>query len=567
MLLRLAGTAMLCGTRRAASMPNPTSHIRLEGVRTHNLDGVTVEVPHGALTVVTGVSGSGKSSLAFDTLHAVGERRYLETLSSHGRRFLQRVPEPEVEHVEGLSPSIALSQRMGSSDPRSTVGTLSGVHDLMRVAFAEASGREPRDFSFVTAGACPECAGSGNRDEVARELLVADPTKTLRGGALVPTTKSGYIVYSQVTIDVLNDVCNAHGFDVDTPWRELTDEQQGVVFFGSDRLEVPFGKHTLESRMRWEGIKAKPRELGFYKGLIPTIDEILKRSRNENALRFARSLPCPGCEGTRLNEAARNATLDGVTLIGALTEELSELGEWAARRGGALARRVDALLRLGLGYLPLARSTPSLSGGEFQRIRLAALATTGMTGVTFVFDEPSIGLHVIEERAVLDLLRALRDEGNTVVVVEHSELAVAAADHVIQIGPGAGVHGGRVVRAGPPSAVASPVDREPMRQRLGVEAGSESLVVEGAGYRNLQEIDVWIPLRRLTAIAGVAGAGKSTLLHDVLADSVRRQIEGAPFDEGPAARFRSVRGAAQLHQVLEVDQSPIGRTPRSNPAT
>lgn len=541
------------------------AHIRLENVRTHNLDDVTVEVPHGALTVVTGVSGSGKSSLAFDTLHAVAERRYFETLSSHGRRFLQRVPEPEVGRVDRVSPSIALSQRVGSSDPRSTVGTLSGVHDLLRVVYAEATGREPRDFSFVTAGACPGCNGSGSRDEVARELLIADPAKTLRAGALVPTTKSGYIVYSQVTIDVLDDVCRAHGFDVDTPWQELTREQQDVVFFGSDRREVPFGKHTLESRMRWEGIKAKPRELGHYKGLIPTIAETLKRNRNENALRFARSVPCPACGGCRLDERARTATVDGLALQELLTGELRDIADWAERRGGALVRRVDAMLRLGLGYLPLARATPSLSGGEFQRVRLAAIATTGMTGVLFVFDEPSVGLHATEERAVLELLAALRDEGNTVVVVEHSELAVAAADHVIQVGPGAGVHGGRIVAAGPPAEVAPVVARAPMRRRLAVEPDANTLVVEGACARNLRDIDVSIPHGRLTVIAGVAGAGKSTFLHDVLADLVRRRLAGAPVGEAPPAR--AIRGFEHLRQVIEVDQSPIGRSPRSNPAT
>jgi excinuclease ABC subunit A len=544
-------------------MPVPRT-IRLEDVRTHNLDHVTVEVPHGALTVVTGVSGSGKSSLAFDTLHAVGERRYLETLSSHGRRFLQRVPEPEVGRVERVSPSIALSQRIGSSDPRSTVGTLSGVHDMLRVAYAEATGREPRDFSFVTAGACPGCGGSGSQDEVVRDLLIADPEKTLRGGALVPTTKSGYIVYSQVTIDVLDDVCRAHGFDVDTPWRDLTREQQDVVFFGSDRIEVPFGKHTLESRMRWEGIKAKPRELGHYKGLIPTIAETLKRNRNENALRFARSVPCPACSGSRLDERARTATLDGVALGDALTGELAELAGWAERRGGALARRVDALLRLGLGHLALARATASLSAGEFQRIRLSALATTGMSGVTFVFDEPSVGLHATEERAVLDLLVALRDEGNTVVVVEHSELAIAVADHVIQLGPGAGVHGGRVVAVGPPEVVCPPRREAPMRARIDVDDDGEALTIEGASARNLQGIDIRVPHGRLTVIAGVAGAGKSTLLHDVLADGVRRRVEGGVVD---ATSVHAIRGFERLHQVVEVDQSPIGRSPRSNPAT
>ena len=416
--------------------------IRLHGAREHNLDGVTVELPRGQLTVVTGVSGSGKSSLVFDTLHAACERRYLETLSSHARQFLQRLPSPRLASASGLSPSIALSQRRAADHARSTVGTLSGVHDQLRFWFARANGLEPRQLSFVSAGACAECRGVGAVDEVDRALLVADASRTLREGALVPTTPTGYIVYSQVTVDALDTVCRAHGFDVDTPWEQLSPEQQDVVFYGSDRVEVPFGKHSLESRMRWEGITAKPRELGHYKGLIPTITEILARSRNENALRFARSVPCPECRGSRLAATARRAEVGGARFDEVLRMPFPALLEWCRghdnEQSARVQRRLEVFARLGLRHLSCDRSAASLSGGEHQRLRLGALATDGLAGVTFVFDEPSIGLHATEEAAVLDLLLDLRDAGNTVVVVEHSAHALAVADYVVDIGPGAG---------------------------------------------------------------------------------------------------------------------------------
>ena len=567
------------------SSPRRPPAIELRQVREHNLQGGSVEIPHGRLVVVTGVSGSGKSSLVFDTLHALGERRYLETLSAHARRFLQRLPTPHVVGAARLSPSIALAQHRGRSNSRSTVGTLSGLYDLLRVVFARATGLEPRDFSFVTAGACEACRGIGSQDEVARELLVADAAKTLRQGALVPTTPTGYIVYSQVTVDALDTVCRAHGFDVDTPWCELSAQQQDVVFFGSDRVQVPFGKHSLESRMRWEGITAKPRELGHYRGLIPTIEEILRRSRNENALRFARSIPCRACGGSRLNERARSARAHGASIVDAVGWRLPRLAEWlqcdvvgrdALRE--SLMRRLSAMQRLGLSHLSCDRATSSLSGGEQQRLRLATIATAGMSGVTFVFDEPSIGLHASEEAAVLDMLRDLRDAGNTVVVVEHSEQALAAADHLIDLGPGAGANGGEVLFAGPPGELESRGDERsrtrehytsaggkaaaPLRERLDV-ADAVFFEVVGATARNLREIDARFALRRLNVVSGVAGAGKSTLVRDVLVAALNARIEG----RAPPDTLRELRGGEEIEQIVYVDQAPIGRTPRSNPAT
>lgn len=561
-------------------MPSPS--IRLQDVREHNLDGVTVEIPHGKLTVVTGVSGSGKSSLIFDTLHAASERRYIETLSAHARRFLQRLPTPHMADASGLSPSIALGQRRAGEHARSTVGTLSGLYDLLRFWFARESGLEAREFSFVSAGACPACRGIGSADEVSRELLVADGAKTLRQGALVPTTPTGYIVYSQVTVDALNTVCQAHGFDVDTPWHALSREQQDIVLYGSDRVEVPFGKHSLESRMRWQGITAKPRELGFYKGIIPTIEDTLRRSRNENALRFARSVPCRECHGSRLGELARSARIGDASIVEVAGWSFSRLANWCAGfacdESTRLQRRLATYGKLALYHLSCDRAAATLSGGEHQRLRLGAIATGGLAGVTFVLDEPSVGLHASEEAAVLELLVELRDAGNTVVVVEHSEHALRAADHIIDIGPGPGVHGGRVMFSGPAEQFADDADArsvtkahyavggehtgKPLRQTRSVDDAVFFEVI-GANANNLADIDVRFALGRLNVVAGVAGAGKSTLVSGVLAVAMRAHLDGKPKPAG----LRELRNVGAVGQIVRVGQDPIGRTPRSNPAT
>ncbi len=574
--------------------------IQIRGAREHNLKGIDVDIPRGQLTVITGVSGSGKSSLAFDTLHALGQRRYLETLSQRARQFVERLPTPAVDSVEGLTPTIALAQGTVSNQPRSTAGTLSGLWDLLRLLFARRGARRdgapiqghvgPWLFSFNTPrGACPACKGLGVEDRVDPELLVADPAKTLREGALVPTLPNGYIVYSQVTVDVLNDVCRAHGFDVDTPWRELTDEQRQVIFFGSDRLEVPFGKHSLESRMRWEGIKAQPREMGYYKGLVPTIEDTLQRNRNANVLRFVRTEACGACDGSRLNDDARAVEVDGRGLAEVAGWPLSRLATWVAELElpasdaplqQHLRARLDALLALGIGHLACERAAPSLSGGETQRLRLAAITSGGsaLSGVTYVFDEPSIGLHASEEQAVLDALRRLRDAGNTVVVVEHSQAALQAADHLIDLGPGAGPQGGEVLFAGPPARLQSDAaPRSITRRSFGPERAAADvpttglpddrdpwLELRGATLHNLVGDPVRIPLRNLTVVCGVAGSGKSSLIDQTLARELRRRLHGATAIPGP---FASLEGDETIKKVVHVDQSPIGRTPRSNPAT
>ncbi|PIE23038.1 MAG: hypothetical protein CSA62_09105 [Planctomycetota bacterium] len=566
--------------------------LRIRAARAHNLRGIDVEIPRHALTVVTGVSGSGKSSLVFDILHAEGQRRYLETLSPRARRLLAQLPAAAVEATELLSPSVALAQGGTVRDPRSTVGTLSGLWDLLRLLFARhgqgygaaASLRLGMGlFSFHSErGACPACSGLGLREEVAEDLLIADPAKTLRQGALVPTLKSGYIVYSQVTVDVLDQVCRAHGFDVDTPWQELSAEQQRVVLYGSERIKVPFGKHSLESRMRWEGITAKPRELGYYQGLIPTIRATLQRSRNPNVLRFARAETCADCGGTRLSEAARSVRLAGQSLDQVAAMELPELREFWAGLGlgkhdrelnAQFCRRTELLAELGLGHLSCERASNSLSGGEAQRLRLSTCALAGMSGLCFVFDEPSIGLHPSEESQVLGVLRSLRDAGNTVVVVEHSELALRAADHVIDLGPGAGREGGELVWAGPPQDLEHAPERSATRRCYVEHApgplraarrGGGSLLLRGAAARNLRGIDAELRREAFNVVCGVAGAGKSTLVHATLAAALRAKLHGAKQRPGAHA---GIDGAECFEKLVHVDQAAIGRTPRSNAAT
>jgi excinuclease ABC subunit A len=284
----------------------------------NNLRGIDVDIPRGRITVITGVSGSGKSSLAFDVIFREAQRRYMESFPAYARRFLGKLRRPDVAHVTGLSPAIAVSQRAVTGNPRSTVGTLTELYDILRLLYARLGdapqGVKPERslFSFNSPrGACPVCKGLGIEDRIDPDLLLADPSKSLREGALVITTPSGYVIYSQVTMEVLDRVCHAHGFGVDIPWKDLTDEQKDVVLNGSDRVLIPFGKHPLASRMRWKGITARPREEGRYKGILPVMEAILRQKRNRNILRFARTLPCRACGGRRLRPEALSVAYRG----------------------------------------------------------------------------------------------------------------------------------------------------------------------------------------------------------------------------------------------------------------
>ncbi len=573
--------------------PSNHEHLVLEGASVHNLQDIDLRIPHNKLVVITGVSGSGKSSLAFDTICKEGQRRYLESFSTKARQLLAKLGTAQVRSINHLRPTIAIDQMTAHGNPRSTVGTMSELYDYLRLLFARLGQRNAHSnneesltrslFSFNGQGACPTCAGLGVTDHIEPELLIKDANLTLREGALVITTDSGYIIYSQVTMEVLNDVCQAHGFHVDIPWQELSSDQKKVVLYGSKRLKIPFGKHTLESRMKWSGITARPRQEGYYGGIIPIMEQILKRDRNKNILRFARTGDCHDCHGTRLCAEAlaisfmgRNIAQFAAMTIADLDDFFSnssqlvagDMKEPAAAITEGILDRTRLLLDLGLGYLTLDRRSPTLSGGEAQRIRLAGVVSSGLQGMTYVLDEPSVGLHPRDNDRLLLLLRRLVDQGNSVIVVEHDERTMLAADWLVDIGPGAGKNGGQVLFSGPPQEILAPVvdsrleASQTRRHLLAEKPGfprvapippENSLHVAQASMNNLQGFDAFFPLGQMTVVTGVSGAGKSSLLQEL-----QRQVEALMNDK---------ESPCPINQLITIDQKPIGRTPRSNLAT
>ncbi|MCK9459016.1 MAG: ATP-binding cassette domain-containing protein [Proteobacteria bacterium] len=545
--------------------------IVIRGAREHNLKGFDVEIPRGRLTMITGVSGSGKSSLAFDTIFREGQRRFLEMLPSFSRQFAGRFARPAVTSIDGLGPAVAVSQRASLSNPRSTVGTLTEVWDLLRVLYAR-RGDAPAGvlltrglFSFNGEGACPACRGLGVEDRLDPELIVADASKTLRGGALRVSTPNGYLMYSQVTLQVLDDVLRAHGGSVDVPWRELAEEVRQVVLHGSDRLHVPYGKHPLESRLKWTGITPRPRQEGLYRGLVPVMEEILRGKRNDSILRFVRSSPCGACGGTRLRPEARSVTFRELSIAELAAMTASELDRFLAAipAGDAvidpirdeIAARCALMAELGLSYLAFDRPAPTLSLGEAQRLRLLSLASGDLRGLVVVLDEPSAGLHAEDVLRLLRVLRRLRDHGQTVVVVEHDAILARAADWLVDLGPGPGASGGGLLWSGPPaSLVASGIDTPTRRWLAGggktalhePRPGDGELRIEHLRRHNLQDVAFDLRRRALNVVAGVSGAGKSSLLDEAVA---------------------GIRERGSFARIVFVDAAPIGRTPRSNAAT
>jgi len=539
--------------------------IVIEGARENNLRGIDVAIPRGLLTVVTGVSGSGKSSLAFDTLFREGQRRFLETLPAFSRQFVQGLARPAVTALHGLGPALAVGQRAALGNPRSTVGTHTEIWDLLRLLFARL-GQGPEGvrptrglFSFNgPEGACPVCAGLGVEDRLDLDLLVADPARSLRQGALKVSTPNGYLMYSQVTLEVLDQVLRAHGGSVDIPWAELGDPVRQVVLYGSERLRVPFGKHPLESRLKWTGITARPRQDGFYRGLVPVMEEILRGKRNDSILRFVRTRPCAGCGGARLNPAARSVRWRGLGIADLGRMPVGELRDLFAglEPDPVLAPiRADLLARfglmeeLGLDYLACDRGAPTLSQGEAQRLRLLNLAVGELTGLLLVLDEPSAGLHPADAGRLLRVLRRLRDQGQTVVVVEHDPAIALGADWLVDLGPGPGAEGGALLYSGPPAGLLA-LDGPETPTRRWLRGGYRPPAhaprtgaprrLTGLTRNNLRGLEVDLVEGALNVITGVSGAGKTSLLE---------------------------AATGRLGRVVSVDAQPIGRTPRSNPAT
>jgi excinuclease ABC subunit A len=574
-----------------------TNKIVVKKASEHNLQNIDVSIPKNQMTVVTGVSGSGKSSLAFDTIFREGQRRYLESFSSYARSFLGKAGKPSMESISGLLPSISIDQKTTTANSRSTVGTLSEIYDFLRLLFARL-GKSDQPylkldrslFSFNSPhGACPICKGLGVQDRIDPDLLISDPTKTVRDGAFAMTTPSGYIVYSQVTMDVLNDVCNAHDFSVDIPWQELTEEQKKVILHGSNRIKVPFGKHPLENRLKWSGITAKPRDEGFYTGIVTIMEDILKRDRNGNILRFARSITCPSCNGTRLNSNALSVKFNGKNIADLNSLSLLELDTFLSNIElkdnskkiadliiSEIAKRIKILDQLGLGYLTLDRESTTLSGGEAQRIRLAIQTLGDLQNVLYVLDEPSIGLHPQHNGALISALAGLQQKGNTLLVVEHDEDFIRNSTNLIDIGPKAGIEGGELLYSGktseffkedhPNSLTWKLLKEDPDYKSLSLSRSGSGKVlqIKGAVINNLQNVDASFKLGCLNVVCGVSGAGKSSLIEQTLVRALRQKLYRAKEISG---KHDSIEGIEDINKIIDINQSPIGRTPRSNPAT
>ncbi len=718
-------------------MPS-TPPLRVRGARTHNLKNVDLDIPKHALVVITGLSGSGKSSLAFDTLYAEGQRRYVESLSAYARQFLQLMDKPDVDAIEGLAPAISIEQKATSHNPRSTVGTITEIHDYLRLLYARAGtpycpdhdlplaaqsvaqmvdavlalpegtrlavlapvvrerkgefvelfadlqsrgyvrfrvdgtvveadalpalkksekhdvdvvvdrvrtragdaalrqrlaesfeaalaiadGRalalevdaarehvfssrfgcpvcsyalpelEPRLFSFNSpVGACPQCDGLGSVTVFDPERVVAFPELSLASGAV-----KGWDRRNAYTHSLLESVAKHYGFDVETPFEQLAPEHRHVVLYGTGATDVEFVYRAEGAAGRTRTVKRRHP----FEGIVPNFERRFRETDSptvrEELARYQAAKPCPACAGTRLRREARHVFLRGADGArkpiydvehATLAEGLAYFD--ALRLQGAQAgiatpvlrevrARLKFLVDVGLDYLSLERSADTLSGGEAQRIRLASQIGSGLTGVMYVLDEPSIGLHQRDNERLIATLRHLRDLGNSVLVVEHDEDMIRAADHVIDMGPGAGVHGGRVVAQGTPAEVAANPDSltgrylahaahiAVPRRRTSLAAQTDPRVLRIAGARghNLKGVTVEIPVGLFTCVTGVSGSGKSTLVNDTLYAAVAKKLyqshlEPAPHDE--------IEGLDAFDKVIDVDQSPIGRTPRSNPAT
>jgi len=571
---------------------NTYSEIAIKGARTNNLKNISLCIPHNKFIVVTGVSGSGKSSLVFEILAKEGQRRYFETLPSFARQFMGKLNRPDVDEIEGLSPVIAIGQRTTGLHARSTVGTMSDIYDLLRLLFAR-TGTSDKNielsralFSFNSeVGKCTSCNGIGKQEEIDLNCLISSPEKSIREGALAPTLPNGYIMYSQVTIDVLNQVCEAEGFSVDVPWNELTDIQREVILHGSDKIKVPFGKHSLESRLKWTGIKAKPREEGHYKGMIPIMSDILRRDRNANILKYVHAVTCQACNGARLNSDALDVTVHGKSIAEIVSLELNELKSWiqtntwetvAAAIIDKIEAQVDLLEDLGLGHLTLDRPSKSLRASEIQRIRVANQILVPLSDVLYVFDEPSIGLHREENERLIYHFKQLVKKGNTIIVVEHDLDTITSADHIIEIGPKAGVNGGELIFNGAFSefsqqeelAANSPTYRAIKNTNETTKSSSKtngnSIQLFGCNERNLQHIDVDFKLGKLNVVSGRSGVGKSSLVKGTLLKAVQQHLG---IEAGEPAKLTKQENIDAINKLIFIDHSPIGKTPRSNPAT
>jgi excinuclease ABC subunit A len=700
--------------------------IQIRGARTHNLKNIDLDLPRDKLVVLTGLSGSGKSSLAFDTLYAEGQRRYVESLSAYARQFLSMMEKPDVDHIEGLSPAISIEQKSTSHNPRSTVGTVTEIYDYLRLLYARAgiprcpehaepleaqnvsqmvdtvmalpagtkvmllapvvqarkgeykekldelktqgflraridgevielddppkldkrkkhdieividrfavkpdmqlrlaesfetalgmadgvaliafidapkkaplafsnkfacpicgysiAELEPRLFSFNNPqGACADCDGLGVRMFFDAGRVVTNPTLSLAGGAI-----RGWDHHNAFYFTMIQSLAKHYKFDVQKPWNQLPEKIRKIVLHGNDGEKIQFNYENKKKANKWAWRHS-------FEGILPNMQrrytETESQMVREELMKYQSTQACVSCKGTRLNAAARNVfvqerplhELTNLSVTSALeffgTLNLAGWrGEIADKIVKEIANRLKFLANVGLGYLSLDRSADTLSGGEAQRIRLASQIGSGLVGVMYILDEPSIGLHQRDNQRLLDTLMNLRNLGNTVLVVEHDTEAIMAADYVVDLGPGAGVHGGKVVAEGTPKEIcanAASLTGQYLSGKREIPLPSERRVfdpqlvfqVQGARGNNLKHVDVEIPVGLMTCVTGVSGSGKSTLVNDTIYRITAKHINGSTEEPAPYAK---AKGLQHFDYVIEISQAPIGRTPRSNPAT
>jgi len=591
----------------------PDTHVRVRGAREHNLKDVSVDIPRDALVVFSGVSGSGKSSLAFGTIYAEAQRRYFESVAPYARRLLLPAGAPKVDDITGLPPAVALQQRRGSASSRSSVGTVTTLSNLLRMLYSRA-GTFPKGFterldsdSFspnTAVGACPECHGLGRIHRVTEQTLVPDPALTIREGAVAawPGAWQG---------QNLRDILITLGHDVDKPWRQLSKRARNWILFTDEQptVEIDPSQHPVTADYYYNGTFSSAER--HVRHTLANSQSAMMRRR---VLKFVDSVDCPVCDGSGLRSEALAVTFAGRNIAELVTLPLTELAdvlrpaaartdfeaafegtesgehtEVATMIAADLVARIQVLIDLGLGYLALNRRTPTVSPGELQRLRLATQLRAGLFGVVYVLDEPSAGLHPADAEPLLEVLERLKKAGNSLFVVEHDMDVVRRADWIVDVGPGAGELGGEVLYSGPVPGLRevadsvtrgylfeeTPPDVRVPRQPTG------TLALRGINFHNLRDLDVALPLGAYTAVTGVSGSGKSTLVYKVLGDVVMRALGGEATPEpeedeqdtelGDRDRDASVGvtagGVELIDRLVAVDQKPIGRTPRSTLAT
>ncbi|MEE3623531.1 excinuclease ABC subunit UvrA [Nitrospirillum sp. BR 11752] len=594
--------------------------VRVRGAREHNLKTVDVDIPRDALVVFTGVSGSGKSSLAFSTLYAEAQRRYLESVSPYARRLFHQMSVPDVDAIEGLPPAVALQQQRGSPTARSSVGSVTTLSNLLRMLYSRAGDYPPGQalleaeaFSTNTPeGACPTCHGLGRVHEVTEASMVPDPSLTIRERAVAawPTAWGG---------QNLRDILITLGIDVDTPWRDLPQKTRDWILFTEEQPEVPVYPGFTAAEVR-EAIRRKlpPNYMGTFSSarrhVLHSFATTHSAMMKKRAASFMVSSPCPTCAGKRLRPESLSVTFQGMDIaaMGQLplkritslfaayaddgSERLRELRRTRpetaiviARIATDLCRRLAVLLDLGLGYLTLERSTPTLSPGELQRLRLATQVVSNLFGVVYVMDEPSAGLHPADTQALLRALDGLKAVGNSLFVVEHDLDVVRHADWIVDVGPAAGEGGGQILYSGPPEGLRAVAASQTARHLFAADHRPRPARREPAGWlrlagvtrNNLKALDCAFPLGCLTTVTGISGSGKSSLVSQALVELVTKAL-GAPvaveeepadaetlLEQEPAAETegRIEGGLSGIKRLIRVDQKPIGRTPRSNLAT